>query len=678
MGIKIVEMLEKHVEKIVLAVVGVVCIWLLVTRVLISPNYVKYDNQKFSAGTIDNYIGRKAEVLKQKLNRPPKAAEGYDLRSDAFLDWLDSAVSAMYADLHIAIPDILEEAPIQAKYAIPEIPSVNDVSANHIRAVAYVPTEQVTAELSYENAKHEPNDIDLVTVEAAFDLPELYDRFEESFAGQAVPEDWRDPCLARPVFAAVDLQRQELLADGRWDKWQTVPRTKIDFHRSLFTMIEDARELPAGGIKVRLLQFDNPQVQADLLQPSAYQIASAEQEWFPPSLHKKYREYQEQAKAEERREARQQEQKDRDKERSSRRSRMSERRMRTGGGAMGGYGGMGAAGMPIGGGAGGGIGGPMGGGMTGRTARRPSVRRTQDDSNRHSRRDRLDEQDQQQRQERKEDSEPMSVSDIYAELDGLLLARMKIKDLSKMDDPLKFWAHDDTVEPEKSYRYRIRFGVFNPIAGTSQFRQADESLKNQVILWSNFSEPTEVVEIPGRLYFFPRQIQETAKTVTVQVSRYVLGYWYSKDFTVQKGEVIGRVEPKSEKMKQWQDEGVTIPDEIDYSTGAFMVDAVSVNDWSGGKNLRQRYYYDMLYSYDGMQIGRRPVKVRYWAEDLQAKYAEIQKAQKEEKQPLRAWGGKATGTRRLGTTPAGEAGQYEMMQQLMEIMGPIPRPGQGR
>ena len=65
--------LEKHVEKIVLGIVGIVCLWLLVTRVLLSPNKVLYDGQKLAPGEIDNRIlSRQAESLKRELNSKPK------------------------------------------------------------------------------------------------------------------------------------------------------------------------------------------------------------------------------------------------------------------------------------------------------------------------------------------------------------------------------------------------------------------------------------------------------------------------------------------------------------------------------------------------------------------------------------------------------------------------------
>ncbi|MFB0523984.1 MAG: hypothetical protein ACETVZ_00460, partial [Phycisphaerae bacterium] len=271
-----------------------------------------------------------------------------------------------------------------------------------------------------------------------------------------------------------------------------------------------------------------------------------------------------------------------------------------------------------------------------------------------------------------------SSDDVYFDLEDISLTVRT--DLAKWREPLVFWAHDDTVEPGKVYRYRIRLGVFNPIAGTNQFTQRDESLKDQVILWSSFSDITEPVGIPGRLYFFAKDIQEAAKKVTVQVSKYMLGYWYSEDFPVRQGEVIGKVvesereEPKDRLGRRplspssgrsrysyaTPQEQTTEPESVDYSTGAVLVDAVGVNDWSGAGYLHARHYFDMLYSFDGTNIERMPVKPGNWSAELLAVYSQINKLQRESKEPLRGWDSRVGGPRRRRVPGAEE---YEEMEE---------------
>jgi hypothetical protein len=624
---------EEHVEKMVLVFIGLICIWLLVTRVFISPNKVEYGGEKLGPGEIDIRISKEAELLRMKLDDRPKPLPAYKQRIDSFAGLVDSPIGDIDISLYWPLPiHSLADISDKRKYRIPWIGEVTGATVEYIRAVAYVPMIEIDEENRYDAMVSKPNDIDFVTVEASFDVAGLRERFYDSFAGEGVEqEDWRDPCLAMPVFAAVQLQRQELGADGSLGEWQVVPRTKIDSHKKMFESLGEVEELPAGGIKIRLLQFDDAEVRIALLQPEAYKIASAKEEWFPPTLHKKYIGQLEAVEAEKKLRAREAEQlereEEREKERKEREEARDERRSRTSG--TGTY-----------------------GGRSGDTLRRDSRsgtgRSSRETRTGRERGDRLGDTDTLSRREEREqreleremrmaemraDSRRTSLEDIYKELEKMTIT--KKTDLKKLREPLTFWAHDDTVEPGNSYRYRIRLGVFNPIAGTNRFVEDDGDLKNRVVLWSEFSEAKELVKVPEKLYFFPQDVQEAARIVKVQVSRYTLGYWYSRDFMVKSGEVIGKVvdyEPAEGEMVI-----SSTPETIDYGTGAVMVDVVAVNDWSSGRNMYARRYFDMLYTLDGNGIEHIPVSTRYWDEELRVKLNEIITSQNEPKEPLRLW-----------------------------------------
>jgi len=635
---------EEHIEKIVLAIVGLVCMWLLITRVVISPNKVLYAGEKLGPGKIDIRISDEADFLKLKLDSKPEPLPPYTQRVDAFVDMINLPIGDIDISLYWPLPiHSSTDVDGKQKYSVPWVGEVTDAAISYIRAVAYRPTIEIDEENHYDMTLSMPNDIDFVTVEAKFDVAGLRGRFYGSFAGDGVEqEEWRDPCLADPVFAAVQLQRQESGADGSWGEWQTVPRTKIDLRKKMFESVEEVEELPPGGIKVRLLQFDDAEVRMALLQPEAYKIASAEEEWFPPSLHKKYVEQQEEIDAEKRRRAREEEmlerEQEREKAREEREGVRDERRGRTSGtGQYGGqYGGMrgdstlrkdrfGTGGV----------------GRETRTRRDRGDRRGETESL--SRREELEERAREKEArlaELRATSITTTLDDIYRELDEILITERT--NLTRIREPLLFWAHDDTVEPGKSYRYRIRLGVFNPIAGTNKFNEQDEDLKNQIVLWSEFSEVKEIVKVPGTLYFFPRDVQDAARIVTVHVARYKLGHWYIKNFAVKPGEDIGKVaefEPAEEKTRPLMP---SVPETIDYTTGAVLVDVVPVNDWSGGRNMYARHYYDMLYSLDGVGIEHIPVSMRYWDEELRIKLNEITRSQKEPKEPLRPWDSRLT------------------------------------
>ena len=709
---------EEHVEKIILVIVGLICAWLLITRVILSPNTVSYNDKNFSPSAIDDYAYQQAQLLRQKLNDPPDQIDPYKPKAEEFLAMLDSSINNVDTTLWPAVPYELgiEARGVAGIYNLPRIGEVNDVAVGHIRAVAYVPIVKVTLENPYDKAGNEPNDIDFVTVEAKYDIDQLYDRFNEVFV-EYVEEQQADPCLAKPVFAGVNLQRQQLNSDGTWSDWQDVPRTKIDHYQKLFQNIEDIQDLPPGGLKVQMLQFDNKQLQIELLQPQAYQIASAKEEWFPPVLHRRFKDLQRKETQEEKRQAREAEQEERARGQEDRRNRRAD--SRTGSGGVGRTSRTAGSGFSSPGGGGDLYG---SGGSNTRSRDRGRDRQTtsgygtegggrSSDRRRSSSRNRAGGTSDSMMDmpglygnERLGDGRGGSLrrgpttTDVYYEFDDVSFNRLT--DFSKLREPILFWAHDDTLEPKNTYRYRIRLGVFNPVAGTNQLSEQDISQKNKVILWSDFSDATEPVEIPGRSYFFARDIQETAKSITVTVCRYVLGHWYSEDFNVSKGEAIGdviEIEIETDRTQRGRgtgsritgsrspggrmgdypgdrfssitrpEEKTNVPESVDYSTGAVMVDAMSINDWWGDSARRSRRYYDMLYSFDGINIEHMPVGTTYWSKDMQLVFNHIAKLEREPQEPLKPFGsGRRSGSRQgLGDYDMG--GGYDDLYE-MEMM----------
>ncbi len=640
---------ERHIEKIVLALTAAVCGWLLVTRVFVSPNYVEYGQKKLAAGEIDSYISKQAQGLRTSLNRRPEPVQPYASRIDEYLATVDSSISDVDLQVYPYMPRPVSDAmAAQRQYRVPSINGLTDISAEHIRAVAYVPTEEINMERAYSVAEREPNDLDVVTVEGSFDVVQLYAAFNESFSGERIPKEWRDPCLAEPVFATVQLQRQELLGrndNGQtfsmdvdkdvWSQWQDVPRTKIDHRKEMFEVVEDVRNLPAGGIKVRLLQFDNSEIRKDLLQPPSYQIASAREEWFPPSLHREYVKYLQDVKLQEKRQAR-------EKEKKQQEGQLSRRRSRTRAPASQ----MSLEEFAL---------SPLSTNpLSSSSSSRASARRTRKTRQR----------DRTRKRPVIKKKKSKNVTDFYDELKQLVID--KKTDFGQLSEPLIVWMHDDSVEPGKCYRYRMRLGVFNPIAGTDNFSDSDKKFKNNVILWSRFSDFADPVTIPQRTYFFPLQVQEAAKIVTITVFKYVLGYWYSEDFTVKVGEIIGKVSPYETKDTETQKD-VKVPEEIDYKTGAVLLDITPVSDWSGTGNLRARHYLDMLYSFDGRQILRMPIKSSYWPIELQTRFSQVTRAESESREPLRQW---AAGVRlgSVGAEPTLEPGEELTDEEVFEIM----------
>jgi len=641
---KILGFFEEHIEKVVLGIVGLVCLWLFVTRVVISPNKVSWGRESYTPAEIDRQILREATRVQAMLERPVERLGAPESRLQEYERLLACSVRGVDFNAQVPVP---ESNPLASgsvrRYDLPEIGEVVDVVAGHIRAVAYTPSEEVTPENTYESVACEPNDLDLVTVQGVFDTAGLYERFEECFAGPGVKPEWRDPCYAKPVFAAVHLQRQER-ADGGWSEWQDVPRTRIDHRRELFQVVEDVRDLPTGGLMVRMLAYSNRMVQIDLLQPRPYEIASVNEEWWPPRLHDEYVAVVKAEMLAERRRLREEEQKKKEEE-----QRDSTRRRGLGGLGGPGYGGTGRADRravrSLGGGVLGGYGADRPYGRT-RPRRRGTVPGEEE---------RLDEYGDSEREQ------GPKLADIVAKYNQIVLGpRTDFRTLRQM----VFWAHDDSVEPGRRYRYRIRLGVFNPVAGKNELNKQYEARNNELILWSEFSEPTPEIEIPPRIYFFAESGQEASKTVSVQVAKFKLGRWHSENFKVRCGQVIGDVveleldssdPPLAAEVGSRPGAPVVPapqgPTVIDFTTGAVMVDVVAVNDWAGVSNMRPRRYLDMLYSFDGTAIEHMPIGDRYWPVELREARSVVNESQRQRQEAWRQFG---AGPRSTG----GEMGYY--------------------
>ena len=92
MSNKIGSILEKYIDKAVIAISGVVCLWLLITQVIISPNKVEYAGKNFHVDQIDDKIFEEARTLEQSLIRNPEPKEPYEPKSERFLTLMESPI----------------------------------------------------------------------------------------------------------------------------------------------------------------------------------------------------------------------------------------------------------------------------------------------------------------------------------------------------------------------------------------------------------------------------------------------------------------------------------------------------------------------------------------------------------------------------------------------------------
>ena len=134
---KILSFLEDHVEKMVLGIVLIVSLWLLVTRVVFSPNAISYEGQDYGPGAIDTEIRNQASKLEDVLNQRPVPPDAYQPRLGEYREILKSSVIGVDFAVSPLVPESNPQgATVVRKYNLPEVGQASDVVNGRIRAVA--------------------------------------------------------------------------------------------------------------------------------------------------------------------------------------------------------------------------------------------------------------------------------------------------------------------------------------------------------------------------------------------------------------------------------------------------------------------------------------------------------------------------------------------------------------
>ncbi len=127
-------------------------------------------------------------------------------------------------------------------------------------------------------------------------------------------------------------------------------------------------------------------------------------------------------------------------------------------------------------------------------------------------------------------------------------------DPREIADGILGWAHDDTVEAGKTYRYRITYKIKSPVWNTPNVTKPAD-LANTFDLVSVPSEWGTPVSVPSLTSFFVLRSVLGGNAATVQVFRWHGGAIKMKNFDVSPGDSIG-----------------TRDGEVDFNTGWTMVD----------------------------------------------------------------------------------------------------------
>ncbi len=85
------------------------------------------------------------------------------------------------------------------------------------------------------------------------------------------------------------------------------------------------------------------------------------------------------------------------------------------------------------------------------------------------------------------------------------------------------WAHDTTVRPGRTYQYRMRVTVFNPVYGQEDPPVRPSEDRWKLTLAGPWSEPTEAVTVPPLVEFY--FVGTFGDRVNLELHRWILGQW---------------------------------------------------------------------------------------------------------------------------------------------------------
>ena len=572
--------LEKNIHFVILGITGLIAAVLLFKFVLVSPNSDEFMGQTVTPSNVDSVIKDYSRRIETALNAEPEPRGRYVAKATEFESLMENSISDV-ALAYFVFPGADSAATESLReYDLPTIPSPREMYADKVRTVAHKPITQLQIEDSYATAPTRIEDIDVVTVQAKVDMTAMYESFERTFAGRSIQPQWRDAGLARITFAGVQLQRQELVA-GRWSDWSVVPRARIDKYSKAFEEVYNAADPSIA--EMLMPQFFIPELWRNAMQPEMYDIAQLDFKWYPPSLIGDYMREQENLERERQRAEREA---TRDAAAADRRQ-PRERRTTTQTAPAGGDMGMGGMGMDMG----------MGGAAPATQQRQqPRTRDTADTA---------------------AATRTRQARDFQREYEAMKIPERA--DAGSLRGEVVVWAHDDTVEPGKTYRYRLRYGVFNPVAGRGWYAEQYSDYNDEIVLWSEFTPTTSPFHIDMREYIFPTGTRDNS--VLVKIAKLKLGNWQTQDFRVSQGEFIGyevEQEVKRATTTRYNPGAAATQTEtelVDYSTGAIFLSLKDVVDWELTGVVGERSYQAMLYSKDG-KILSLPTRDRFWPQQL--------------------------------------------------------------
>lgn len=272
MAKQLVNPIERHVEKLVLGIAGLLLIGVLMKFVFTSPNKVALGGAEVTPGSIDAHLGQKAKEVLARMRNAPAQAESHEPKFEEFARQL-SPVKGL-------------ELPLASVFA-PEIPMVDDPDVIKGRAQLVAipappkPVYTMGRNTLIQGDKRIP--VDWVHLAIPFDVKGVSELQRKAWGAT----------LSDVIFATPEVERRMRRADGRWsdEDWRKVecspafkmpPAPSVRLEQTSGGVVANKADLKA--VEDYLKDLQDPRNQIGILRPMPPNFSRDETPWKPPLI----------------------------------------------------------------------------------------------------------------------------------------------------------------------------------------------------------------------------------------------------------------------------------------------------------------------------------------------------------------------------------------------------------
>ncbi len=264
MAKQLVNPIERHVEKGVLGVTGLVLIGVIVFYLVLSPNRMELGGESVSPSTIDQKVNKRATYARERIRDASAEEDIPEALIEEFVEWLDP-----FEQGNLALSS-------QAVVAIgPAVPIIDapEAFAGQAELVKVVPTSEPkiisgrSTYLTYTTENKEQHlPANWVTISVVFDVKQQMAWQRQAYG----------PARKEVVFGETSVQRRARRPDGSWsdDDWAEVkpwPAASLPPAPSIPLLQEEGEVVVPRADRDKLEEFldglREPQTQLALLRP---------------------------------------------------------------------------------------------------------------------------------------------------------------------------------------------------------------------------------------------------------------------------------------------------------------------------------------------------------------------------------------------------------------------------